>query len=697
LPGVAEWERVDASTGIIPIDGPAPGMAVSLTPRRPFSQWSGWLDVFGSPSFLNAGGTQTLPPSITRLDNWAHGNLVAGGPASDRVGIFASGTWTRSSYFERLGTTALDSSLASLFLNLTATPTANDHVRLTGWVQRTRDPLAHHAAFAQPESAERDNALHVQGAWDRQLADASTSVRLFGGYTIRGRSTELNAQRFVVIERLVDGPVPTLLDPGDGTDTVLHAGARVNRAIADSKQTIAAGVDFSQTSSTQQAAFTGLVGERVNGVAARAWDLRDPAASSSWHARTLAAFASDTATIAPRVTLNGGVRFEMIRGDASDATDQPGISWNDFYPRGGLHVALTNFWNIATFAQYGRYGHRLPLRDLAYGDPTAPTGSVYRWNGGNLLLPSSLGPLIQRIGPGTGGSATFSAIDPSLRRPAMHEVIFGFESRPHPTAFARMAAIARRESPLIGVVDVGVPESTYTLIGVPDPGIDRIGSEDDQTLIFYNRSPSTFGADRYLLTNPDDHVATFVGVDFIGEVHAKRLFMIAGGTAGRSEGLSANRGYGPLENDAAVLGEVFIDPNARAHAQGRVFTERGYTIKTAISYQFDYDVNFAVVGRYQDGQHFARMVVLDTLNQGAEAVRAFRNGRTRFTFSMTVDARLQKGFTVGSRRFLVSLDAYNVFNQALSVEEVQVTGAGARQTSAVQTPRAIHVGIRIPF
>src|SRR5262249_44793681 len=43
-PGVAEWERVDVSTGIIPIDGPAPGMAVSLAPRRPFGQWTGWLD-----------------------------------------------------------------------------------------------------------------------------------------------------------------------------------------------------------------------------------------------------------------------------------------------------------------------------------------------------------------------------------------------------------------------------------------------------------------------------------------------------------------------------------------------------------------------------------------------------------------------------------------------------------------------------
>src|SRR5262249_4924251 len=153
------------------------------------------------------------------------------------------------------------------------------------------------------------------------------------------------------------------------------------------------------------------------------------------------------------------------------------IAWNGFYPRAGLHVALTDFWNIATFAQYARYPHRLPLTDLAYGDPTAPTADIYRWRGGNLSQPASLGSLVQRLGPGSGGRTGFSGIDPELERPRMDEVIFGFESRPHPSTFARLAGIARRERPLIGVVDVGVPDSTYTTIGVFDTGVDRVGTQ----------------------------------------------------------------------------------------------------------------------------------------------------------------------------------------------------------------------------
>src|SRR5256885_14401923 len=122
-----------------------------------------------------------------------------------------------------------------------------------------------------------------------------------------------------------------------------------------------------------------------------------------------------------------------------------------------------------------------------------------------------------------------------------------------------------------------------------------------------------------------------------------------GETAGRSEGIAANRGFGPLENATSVLGEAFIDPNALGHAQGRVFTEGGNTIKLGATHQFANDLMFGVTARYQDGQHFARLLILPNLNQGPEAVRAFRNWRTRFSFTWNIDPRLQEGLTNGRR------------------------------------------------
>jgi hypothetical protein len=657
------------------------------------------FEFLGSPPALNAGSATASPPAITRMNSWAHADLFLSGPLiAERLSALLSASWTRSSRFERGRPTVIDGNLASAFLNFVSTPTIADQIRIIGWGQRARDGAPHHTAFAQPSAGEQDTGVHTQAAWQHRAADADLGMRVFAGYTLGRRATDLVSPSVIVVERLTEGPIPALLEPGIGTDRTWSIGARVDGGRgARAAHRLVAGVDFSGASATAQSTFSGRVGELINGAPARVWDFIDPPELSDWRSSTLSLFAGDTLTIVPRVTLSGGLRFERITGSAAPGVTA--ITWQNLLPRAGLHWAVVDFWRLAAFGEYGRYGHRLPLRDLAYGDPTAPTAAMYRWNATTAGPPqqNAIGPLVQRWGPGSQGVAGFSTIDPALKRPVMEEAVLGFESQPRPSTFIRLAAIGRREPNLVGVVDVGVPESTYATIGIPDMGIDVIGAQDDQILLFYNRAPSTFGADRYLLTNPIDDVATFVGAELIGQVRAERFFFIAGVTAGRSEGLSASRGFSAIENDAAVLGEVYINPNARGHAQGRVFTERGYTIKTAASYQFAHDTTFGLIGRYQDGQHFARLVILPGLNQGLEAVRAFRNGRTRFTFSMTVDARLQKGFTIGARRLTAIVDAYNVFNQALEVEEFSVTGATSRLTSAVQPPRVIQVGIRIPF
>jgi TonB-dependent receptor-like protein len=705
VPGMDTWQRVDVATGLMPLDREAPGLAIALTPRLPPAQWMGSFHGIVSPPALNARGDVGRRPSIARLNSWLHGELSTGGPlGSDKVGAFSTMSATRSTHFERASPDQIDANLASFFVNIIVSPSAADSVRTIAWLQRLRGPVGNHRALQQPNAGEKDIAGHVQVAWMRQLDRAGTALRLFGGTTRRHRTNSLAVEPLVMIERLRDGPIQDVLDVGSGADTTWMAGARAQTTPSANRSGIAQhafafGVDVGGSSMTMQSTFAGTVGELINGIPARVWTFTDPADSSQWRSFRTSAFASDEFTIAPRITANLGVRFDTIAGSrAGDA--EPAISWRTLQPRAGAHWAITDFWHIAAFGQYGRYGHRLPLPDLAYGDPTAPSADVYRWNSAvtaPALVPAAIGPLVQRVGPGTRGDPRFSAIDPDLRRPVMDELVLGFEARPRPSAFARLVAIGRREHHMVGVADIGVPESTYTRIGIPDMGVDVVGSQDDQILFFFNRSPSTFGADRYLLTNPSDDETSFVGADLTGRVEAKQAYLLAGITAGRSEALSANRGFGPLENDAAVLGEVYINPNARGHAQGRVFTERGYTLKIAGGRHFADDVEFAMIARYQDGQHFARLVIMEGLNQGAEAVRAFRNGRTRFTFSMTVDARVQKVFTLGSRRISAMLDAYNMFNQALEVEEFSVTGATSRLTSAVQPPRVIELGVRIPF
>jgi hypothetical protein len=313
------------------------------------------------------------------------------------------------------------------------------------------------------------------------------------------------------------------------------------------------------------------------------------------------------------------------------------------------------------------------------------------------VLPADVGALVARVGPGTGGDPSFSAIDPDLKRPTSQEMTFGFEARPGARTVMRLTASARRDRNIVGLINTTVPYSSYSVTYIEDPGYEEV----IQQLPGYNRSPSTFGLDRYLLTNgqefdPKDET-THVGVDITGQTQTENFFFLLGATAGRAEGLSGNRGFTANENDYGVIGEVLTNPNARTYAQGRNFTERGYTLKIASAYKFPWDVRFGIAARYLDGQHFTRNVIFEGFNQGREAVRAFRNGRTRFTFVMTVDTRLRKSFLVGGRQFEVIFDAYNVLNQQIQVEEYDVTSPIWRRTTAVQPPRVVHLGFRFMF
>jgi TonB dependent receptor len=700
MPGVLPWERIDVNTGLMPVDVNAPGLAITLSPRRPAESWTRSVEGFFAPPGLQAGRTVSTPPAIERIDAWQDGSLLVSGPLiANRLGIVLAANVAQGSRFERADPTPHDSSIASGFAHLVFTPSARDEVRLVALGQRTSYPYAHHIAFAQPSASERDVSAAGELTWERRVSDG-LSWRLFAGVAARQQTPQLVPSTLLVMDRLRQGPVGELLSPGEGMQQLGTIGAHLTPAPFEAlgrRHVPQLGVTASLGHVTSSPSFSGRIGELVNGEPARVWDFGSPGIQSQWRSTSIAAYAGDRIQLVPRVSADLGLRFESVTGSADGAAN--GVTWHDVFPRASLRWDITNLLGLSAFAGYGRYGYQLPLGWLAYGDPNAATGAVHRWIGSTgasapvTVRPEDVGALIARVGPGTGGIAALSAIDPALQRPHMDEVTFGFESRPRPRTVMRLTATARRDRQLVGLLDVGVPASTYAVVHVEDPGVDGT----IQQLPAFNRSPATFGADRYLLTNPGNDQSTFVGVDITGQTQTDHLFFLFGATAGRSEGLSGNRGFGPTENDYGVIGELFTDPNAATYAQGRNFTERGYTIKTAAVYRFPSDIHVGLAARYQDGEHFSRYVIFDGLNQGPEPVRAFRNGRTRFTFTMTVDGRLQKGFVIGNHKLEAILDAYNLFNQNIQVEEYNVTGPIWRQPTALQPPRVLHVGLRLHF
>jgi hypothetical protein len=701
VPGMLEWQRVDIGTGLQPVDVNAPGLVIRLVPRDPGAHWTRRVEGSAGPSAFTAGRSLHAPPAIQRASTWGRASAMASGPLiPERLGLVAAGSWMRTSRFDRADPTLVAAEQESLFAHLVFTPSATHTLRTIVHGQHVDYPLPARVTLQQPLAAVRETSGFVQSTWERRTTESLW--RVFGGYSLRDRESTADFSAPIRIERLRDGPVLELFYPAPGATppgltrrwtvgsrATLEPFTRLGRI-----HTAAVGLEAVGARAEVGEPLNTRVGELVNGIPARVWDYSGWRRQSEWSSSRIAAYLSDAFELWRNVRVDAGVRFERITGEAAGAAQN--IAWGDWYPRVAVRWEPTGSPRLAVVSGYGRYGYALPLRWLAAGDPAAPAGTVSRWlaaSASGSPRAGEVGPLIARVGPGSGSAMPLVAIDPDLERPHFDELVVGVESRRGASTTIRLTGFARWEHDWVGLTNPGVSEAAYSVVTRFDSGTGEI----EQMLPAYNRSPASFGADRYVLTNPGGDAATFVGLDLIVQTRTKHLFFWGGATAGQIKTYSANRGFLSVENDPGLLGEVFSNPNARTFAPGRPFSDRGFTLKMSGTYQFPRDLRLGVIARYQDGQAFSRLVVFEGLNQGPEAVRAFENGGTRFTFTMTIDARLQKGFRIGERQVDLLLDAYNLSNRLAEVDESQADGPTWRTPTAVQPPMAIHAGIRVRF
>src|SRR5204862_2574527 len=117
-------------------------------------------------------------------------------------------------------------------------------------------------------------------------------------------------------------------------------------------------------------------------------------------------------------------------------------------------------------------------------------------------------------------------IDDDLRRPYTDEFVVGVESGRRESLRFTLTGIARREDNLLAVVNTGVPVASYSTIEIQDEYIFERNPEDDRTLTVYNRLPSAFGRDTYLLTNSELEAPHSLALKLTTEHAGERLFIL---------------------------------------------------------------------------------------------------------------------------------------------------------------------------
>ncbi|MFN7981025.1 MAG: TonB-dependent receptor [Vicinamibacterales bacterium] len=684
VPNASMWQSIRVNTGLMPADINTPGLAVTFEPRRAGQTWERVISINGASGGFAAGPPANQPIPIARLKSVAEGAGRLSGPLSERASFVGGFNFTRGSRYFREQLPDSSATDATGFAHLTFTPNGDRDMHALAVVQRTSRPFGAWHAFQDAAATTGTTAMHLQASLDAHPADRAR-WRAFAGFTGRFRSNDLTS-RSALIERLVDGPVPQAVDEAaDTSATRIALGARMVPYLASgSPHRLEYGLDLGTASTRTSDTFAGTVTELVDGAPARLWTYSSTGDTSVRRTTTIAAFASDVITLSPKTTIDAALRGEFVRGLATGSATA--VNWISLLPRVSLRYALSERRSLTV--SYARSGNALTHNWLAFGDPSASTATVAAFAAPAIV--------VSKVGPGTGGVAAFSGITSGLKRPTADEFVVGFEKRRSETMRYTLTGIIRRETNLLGVTPTWTA-APYTSISISDAGQDYLGAGDDRALLGYNRTTASFGKDGYLVSNPAQKAARAYALRMSWEYSGERLFALFGATASAAQGPISNRGYGPYENDQDQPGEVFTNPNASAYAFGRLFSDRAFTIKWTTRYRLPYDVTVAAIARYQDGQPFARMVVFPNLNQGAEAVQAYPNAGSRFTFTGTFDFRAQKRVAIGNKHADVVFDAYNLFTRNNEVEEYVVGGPAYRTSTAIQPPRSIHLGLRLTF
>lgn len=686
-PDFASLGSLSLGSALLPVDLRGPGGVVLMNAAPAPSKWSGRAEIAVAPA--SSAREDAPAPTSDRLSGWTAVNLRTAGPAfANRLRLSGSATRTTMERKERGAPVKLLAEVTSVSLTSVTRTSPNHELTTAVALSDTR------REEAQPIDAFPDAmAVDLGGRFRIQRRDGG-SWSLAGTY----QRLALDAARpdpnaVTVVDPIRDGPLVDRL-PGHARRASVWGvemnWAATSRAWIGWSHAWRTGVSLSRTRvGSDWLAEPVTRGEVVNDRPARLWTYASGGRHSIWTRMEVAGFVADQVAFGDRLDLEAGVRV-----DATNAFD---IGWAIISPRIRVRWHIRDTVDIVS--GYARYAHRLPLTALAFGDPAAPSTDVRLWddrNADGVPQAGEAGTLIARLGPGSG-EGDRSSIDADLAGPWTDEIVAGLDWKPTSRFRLGVTGLRRRDRRLIASVNAGLLPSDFSVRLRPDPGGDLIDPSDDQLLQVFERRPASFGHDRESLMNPPGHTSFFEALELGMDRQGDRWRLLIGATASRTVGPASSRGFGPLANDQSTIGELFLSPNAATFSEGRLFVDRAFTIKLAGTARGPMGLGLGFVARYQDGQPFARLVFVDDLAQGPEVVRAVPNGRHRFQYLATLDVRLAKTFTVLTGRLTISLDGFNLLNEANEVEEHVVTGARFRAVTAVQPPRVIRIGLQVGF
>jgi hypothetical protein len=727
---------------------PTYGSEIGLFLREPDHQWHGELSSGDTGASLASGN---LPPLATRgnLQQSEHfqwftrDNLQLGGALGRRADLFLSGTGQWASQTVPQARPGEDLNSRLLFGNARGRVQMGNRDQIEGQFSGSRINLSDWGVPAGLEALvglrigsslmapwgfaglrEVDHLDFLQVGWTRQMLGPERAgvLQVRYGFSPAHLDTSPSSasgiqSRMDLVGGFVSG-APPLANLAVRTRQNLQAAFEPGElAIVGRRHRIVMGGGWELANVRNRfSAPAGLELITASGTPAFVVELNTPLDSRE-RIQNSSAYVRDKIIAASWVTFDLAVVADFSRGSLPSQSSPAGnfeperklagqpdlIAWNSASPRAGLAVAPPMFRRMILRGNYSRLYDPLAGRYLDFGNANSVGGTEYQWldkNGDGIYQPGETGQLLRKVG------GPYSAIGSRLKRPYADEFNIGAEIALPLRSFAALRLFRRDEKDRIAATNIGVPPEAYHPIEILDPGPDSLpGTFDDQVLTVYAQDPSTFGKDRYLLTNPRGLRVLNEGVVAETGGQWRSVGMHASFMAVKSYG-PTNPGNSVLENDPGVVGALLQDPNTAIHAAGRSYFDRAYAGKVQLTGRFPKalgGVEWTNTVDYLDGLVFGRRLLVTGLPQGpfivATTVRGSPDGGNRAEYVLNWNLRLSRSLPVPYGSMRLALDILNVMNASNRVQENDAGGPlfNQRLPVAIETPRFVRVNVTYEF
>jgi hypothetical protein len=607
---------------------------------------------------------------------------------------------------------------------------SKDRIGIYTAAQRRRNPQADASPQVTRESSidEKQTYHAIQASWTRSLSSRSLlDVRigvawsdLMSGFQpgANGQSSEDIFAAYAVYAVLPDpkteapllgllnntrrGPAPLAVSFNVGSSQSSIAYSTVRDGFWASHHRFSTGASYRRSSLEQRTeAVDGVTLLFFQGSPNSVRMLNTPARTLDQIGQ-LELYGSDSMSFG-RLSLTAGLSLDLPHGQSSLQSGQSinKRGWADVGERAGVAYQLMDRYPLVLRAGAARIYDQPVASGWTAANPEGPGVKVYSWsdaNGDRQFQDGENSQLLKVYG------APYTRMDPNLKNPETTEVTVGFSQKLMGGLTYRMSGFRRVTHNLMSLVNEGVPFTSYTPIRVLDPGPDGAApSGDDQVITVFNQNAETLGQDRYLLTNPQGFSGHSEGWEMklffsSRKIQSELSTMQYRAVAATSPGFSA------LENDTQGLLGVFDDPNKAILARGSTYFDRGIIARFQTTADFRWNIRGSIIGSYQDGLPYGRVLPITGLNQGIIGVLTTQrgpgdkgtSGGPRGTHYENIDVRLLKVFPLGKRKLVASLDIFNLANRALPAVQATVTGPTQywRVPLKFQTPRSLQPGIR---